>query len=144
MRYLVLVTDYDGTIARGGDLHPDVKAALAEVRAQGIAILIVTGRRLDDLRVVAGDLGFADAVVGECGAVVLYPESSLSFVLSPPPSAVLLDALRRLDMPVVAGQSVIEADASFGPVLLDLIRKLELPLVILFNRNQAKELEGRT
>lgn len=136
MRFRVLALDYDGTIARGGDLHPDVRAALAEVRAQGIAILLVTGRRLDDLRAVAGDLAFADAVVGECGAVVLYPESSLSFVLSPPPSAVLLDALRRLDIPAVAGQSVIEADASSGPMLLDLIRKLELPLVILFNRSR--------
>jgi phosphoglycolate phosphatase-like HAD superfamily hydrolase len=61
VRFRVLALDYDGTIAKGGDLQPDVRAALAEVRAQGIAILLVTGRRLDDLRAVAGDLGFADA-----------------------------------------------------------------------------------
>src|SRR5262245_2066236 len=109
-RLRVVALDYDGTIAEGGALHPDVKAALAEVRSAGIAILLVTGRRLDDLRRVAGDLGFADAVVGECGAVVLYPASGLSFVLSAPPSPVLLDDLRRLDIPVAAGQSVIEAE----------------------------------
>src|SRR5262245_9182711 len=64
LRLRVLALDYDGTIARRGTLNPDVRAALADVRARGIATLLVTGRRLDDLRAVAGDLGFADAVVG--------------------------------------------------------------------------------
>lgn len=136
LRFRVLALDYDGTIARGGALHPDVRAALAEVRAKGIATLLVTGRRLDDLRTVAGDLGFADAVVGECGAVVLYPESGLSFVLSAPPSPVLLDDLRGVDIPAVAGQCVIEAEACFAPVILDLIRRRELPLAIAFNRSR--------
>jgi len=135
-RFRVLAVDYDGTIARGGTLHPDVRAALAEVRAAGNATLLVTGRRIDDLRTVAGDLSFADAVVGECGAVVHYPESGLSFVRSAPPSPVLLDDLRRLDIPAVGGQSVIEAEARFAPVILDLIRKRELPLVIAFNRSR--------
>ena len=49
-RFRVLALDYDGTIARGGTLHPDVRAALAEARAGDIATLLVTGRRLDDLR----------------------------------------------------------------------------------------------
>src|SRR5262245_5423554 len=79
-RLRVVALDYDDTIAQGGILHPDVRAALAEVRAAGIAILLVTGRRLGDLQRVAGDLRFADAVVGECGAVVLYPQSGQSFV----------------------------------------------------------------
>ena len=135
-RFRVLALDYDGTIARGGTLHPDVRAVLAEVRAGGIATLLVTGRRLDDLRTVAGDLRFVDAVVGECGAVVHYPESGLSFVRSAPPSPELLDDLRRLDIPAVGGQSVIEAEARFAPVILDLIRKRELPLVIAFNRSR--------
>src|SRR5262252_9298690 len=99
LRLRVLALDYDGTIARDGTLHPDVRAVLAEVRAGGIATLLVTGRRIDDLQAVAGDLGFADAVVGEGGAVILYPESGLSYVLSAPPSPVLLDDLRRLGIP---------------------------------------------
>ena len=136
LRFRVLALDYDGTVALGGTLHPDVRAALAEVRAGGVAVLLVTGRRLDDLRAVAGDLGFADAVIGEGGAVVLYPESGLSFALSAPPSPVLLDDLRRLGIAAVAGQSVIEAEASFAPVILDLIRKRELPLAIVFNRSR--------
>src|SRR5262249_3612062 len=135
-RFRVLALDYDGTIAQGGTLHPDVRVALADVRAGGIATLLVTGRRIDDLRTVAGDLGFADAVVGGCGAVVLYPKSRLSFTLSAPPSPVLLADLHRLDIPAVAGLSIIEAEARFAPMILDVIRKRELPLAIAFNRSR--------
>lgn len=50
MRFSVLALDYDGTIARGGVLDPAVGAAIAEVRAQGITVVIVRGRVLSDLR----------------------------------------------------------------------------------------------
>jgi hydroxymethylpyrimidine pyrophosphatase-like HAD family hydrolase len=136
LRFRVLAVDYDGTIAKGDVVHPDVRAALAEVRTQGVAVLVVTGRRLDDLRRVAGDLRFADAVVAEGGAVVLYPASDLSFALSPAPSRALLDELRRRQIPFTAGQSVVEAEASFASEILDIIRQRELPLVILFNRSR--------
>jgi hydroxymethylpyrimidine pyrophosphatase-like HAD family hydrolase len=136
VRFRVLAFDYDGTIAEDGMVPPDVGAAIQDARAQGIAILLVTGRRLDDLRRVAGDLGFADAVVAEGGAVVLYPESNRCFALAGPPSSLLLEDLRRLEIRAEAGQSIIEADASLAPVFLELIRSRELPLAILFNRDR--------
>lgn len=136
MRFRVLALDYDGTIAQAGVIPPDVMEAIEDARAQGIAVLLVTGRRLDDLRSVAGDLRFADAVVAEGGAVVLYPESNRSFALAPPPSPLLLEDLRRLEIHAAAGQCIVEADASLAPVILDLIRGRELPLVILFNRSR--------
>src|SRR6185437_7966576 len=70
MRLTVLALDYDGTIARDGVLDPDVGASIADARERSITVLIVTGRILDDLRRVAGDLGFVDAVVAENGSVV--------------------------------------------------------------------------
>ena len=63
MRYGVLAVDYDGTLAEAGNLGDDVRAALAVTREAGVTIVLVTGRRLADLRRVAGDLSFADAVV---------------------------------------------------------------------------------
>jgi hypothetical protein len=57
-----IALDYDGTIARGDVLDPSVRAAIAAARTQGITVLLVTGRILDELRRVAGDLHFVDAV----------------------------------------------------------------------------------
>jgi hydroxymethylpyrimidine pyrophosphatase-like HAD family hydrolase len=77
MRLTVLALDYEGTIARNEVLDPDVREAIADARERGITVVIVIGRILDDLRRVAGDLGFVDAVVAENGAVVAFPEAAV-------------------------------------------------------------------
>jgi len=56
MRFTVFALDYDGTIAQGGVLDPEVRRAIADARERGITVAIVTGRILNDLRRVAGDL----------------------------------------------------------------------------------------
>jgi hypothetical protein len=58
MRYLVLATDYDNTLASEGRISGAARAALERLRASGRRAILVTGRRLDDLlRVCAcGDL----------------------------------------------------------------------------------------
>ena len=50
-----------------------MRDAIADARRRGIAVMLVTGRRLDDLRRVAGDLDFVDGVVAENGALVHFP-----------------------------------------------------------------------
>ena len=137
MRFRVLALDYDGTIAENGRLHPDVRAAIEEVRARGIAVVLVTGRILADLQRQVGDLRFLDAVVAEGGATLTFPpQSGRSFALAPPPPPVFLEELRRRGVSAVAGECVVEAEASLAHRVLDVIRERELPLVILFNRSR--------
>jgi len=38
VKFGVLALDYDGTIARDGVLDPEVRSAIADVRARGIAV----------------------------------------------------------------------------------------------------------
>ncbi len=135
MKFSVLALDYDGTIARDGVLDPDVKSAIVEARARGIVVIIVTGRILSDLKQVAGDLGFVDAVVAENGAVLAFP-SRLTWPIGHPPPQVFLDELRRRGVEFKAGQCVVEATAASAPQILEVIRNLELPLVLLFNRSR--------
>lgn len=140
MRFTVLALDYDGTIARDGVLDPSVREAIAEVRARGITVAIVTGRILDELREAAGDLRFVDAVVAENGAVITFPESGYADALAVPVSPALPAELRRRDVPIAVGQCVIEADATFAPVFLKVIHRLELPYVLVFNRGRLMAL----
>ena len=70
----VLACDYDGTIAPGGVVSPDTRAALARVRQSGRRLVLVTGRMLDELRAVCPDLdAMFDAVVAENGALLYRP-----------------------------------------------------------------------
>ena len=135
MKFQALALDYDGTIAQDGVLDPNVRAAIVEVRKRGIAVAIVTGRILSDLKRVVGSLDFVDAVVAENGAVLEFPNRYSRLIGSAPP-AVFLQELGRRGIQFTAGQCVVESDASSSPAILAVIRELELPLVLLFNRDR--------
>jgi hydroxymethylpyrimidine pyrophosphatase-like HAD family hydrolase len=133
----VLALDYDGTIARDDQLDPSVLDAIADARRRGIAVMLVTGRRLDDLRRVARDLHFVDAVVAENGAVLHFPGGGLTVTVAPPIPSEFVAHLRERGIRLEAGECLIEADASASPRMLDAIRALELPIVLLFNRSRV-------
>jgi hydroxymethylpyrimidine pyrophosphatase-like HAD family hydrolase len=44
MKYLVLATDYDGTIAHDGVVEPDTVTALERLRASSRPLILVIGR----------------------------------------------------------------------------------------------------
>jgi hydroxymethylpyrimidine pyrophosphatase-like HAD family hydrolase len=131
-----LALDYDGTIAQDGALNADVKIAIAEARAHGLIVVLVTGRVLSDLKRVAGeDLSFVDAVIAENGAVLAFPNGYSRLIGQCAPQA-LLEEFRRRGIEFTTGQCVLEADAGFAPKILEVIRDLQLPLVIMFNRSR--------
>ena len=135
MKFCVLALDYDGTIAQNDVLDPDVRAAIGEARARGIAVVIVTGRNIADLRRVAGNLDFVDAVVAENGAVLSLTGGNTRLIGHPAPPKFIHELPRR-GIAFTQGECVVEADAGAAPQILDVIRSLELPLVLLFNRGR--------
>jgi hydroxymethylpyrimidine pyrophosphatase-like HAD family hydrolase len=133
VKLFVLALDYDGTTARNDVMSPLVREAIADARARGVAVLLVTGRILDELRRVAGDLRFVDGVVAENGAVIHIPETGHTTTLAAPVPGPFVDELRRRGVPHACGQCLVDADANDATVLLQVIRALELPLVLIFN-----------
>jgi hypothetical protein len=111
MKLTVLAIDYDGTIAAGDGVADEVRAAIAAVREAGIVALLVTGRILDELRRVAGDLHFVDGVVAENGAIVHFPSSGHTSLLAPPVPPALLGELERRGIPYRPGQCLVDTDA---------------------------------
>jgi hydroxymethylpyrimidine pyrophosphatase-like HAD family hydrolase len=47
-------------------------------------VLLVTGRMIQELRRVVGDLHFVDGIVAENGAVIHFPQSGHTTTLAPP------------------------------------------------------------
>lgn len=137
MKLSTIALDFDGTIARNDVLDPGVRQAIAEVRAQGIIVVLVTGRILADLQRVAGELHFVDAVVAENGAVIEFPDSGYSRVVGQSPPPALLNELRREGIPFSAGQSILDAHADAAPRILAVLQRLELPLALAFNRSRV-------
>ena len=103
MKLSAIALDYDGTIARGDVLDPSVRRAIAAARTKGITVLLATGRILDELRRVAGDLHFVDGVIAENGAVLHFPDSGHTSILAPLVSENVLAELRRRGIPFGVG-----------------------------------------
>ncbi len=135
MKLSLLALDYDGTIAEDGRLDPEVRSAIDEARAHGIVVVVVTGRVMEDLREVSGDLSWADAYVCENGAVVALSEGEPR-VLCTAASLPLRRALELAGIRCTAGRCVIEADARDAERILSIVRQLELPLALHFNRSR--------
>ena len=110
MRYQVLATDYDGTIATHGVVDDDTVGALERLRKSGRRIVLVTGRELEDLLKVFPHSELFDRIVAENGAIVYNPSDRSITQLGDPPPAALIDALRaRGVQPLSVGRVIVSS-----------------------------------
>ncbi|HEY5618557.1 MAG TPA: HAD family hydrolase [Vicinamibacterales bacterium] len=137
MKLGVIALDYDGTIAEHDRLHAAIRDAIADARTRGITVFVVTGRSLDALRRVAGDLHFVDVVIAENGAVVHFPENEYTTVLAPAAPTSLTVELQRRGIAATPGQCLVDCATSDALQILDAIQQMELPLVLAFNRSRV-------
>ncbi|HSR10907.1 MAG TPA: HAD-IIB family hydrolase, partial [Thermodesulfobacteriota bacterium] len=95
MRYLVLASDYDGTLASEGKVSDETVAALARFRNSGRKLILVTGRELAELAAVFPHLDLFERVVAENGAVLYRPATREEKPLGEAPPEPLIRALRK-------------------------------------------------
>ena len=136
MRYLALATDYDGTLASHGAVAPETLEALRRLAATGRKLILVTGRRIDDLIRVFPDVAIFDRVVAENGPLLYRPQSRETRVLSEPPPAAFVEKLRRLGVePLTVGQVFVATEQPNERVVLDVIGELGLDLQVILNKS---------
>lgn len=135
MRYLALATDYDNTLASDGRLSGPTRAALKRLRASGRRVILVTGRRLDDLLAVCDCDDLFDYIVAENGALVHDPRTRQTTLLAGPPPAPFIAALRARGVePLEIGQVIVATHTPHEAQVMDAIRELGLELQLIFNR----------
>lgn len=135
MRYLALVSDYDGTLATHGRMGAGTVAAVERLRASGRRAILVTGRRLDDLQSVCPHLHLFDYVVAENGGVLHAPHTRETTPLGMPPPAKFIERLKSLGVDrVEAGQVVVATWVPHHTTVLQVIQEMGLELLIIFNR----------
>ena len=85
MRYLILATDYDGTLALHGMVNPTTIASIKKAKASGRKIILVTGRELEELQQLFPDYALFDLIVAENGALIFEPATKYEFTLGDKP-----------------------------------------------------------
>jgi HAD superfamily hydrolase (TIGR01484 family) len=137
MRYLVLATDFDGTLAFHGHVEDTTWDALRRLRESGRKAILVTGRELDDLLVVCPALDRFDGVVAENGGLLYWPARKEVAQLAETPPAAFVQALARRGVrPLSAGRTIVATVKPHEHMVLQVIREMGLELHIIFN-NEA-------
>jgi HAD superfamily hydrolase (TIGR01484 family) len=88
MRFQVLASDYDGTLARDGRVDNSTIAALEKLLATCRRLVLVTGRELPELLEIFPKIDLFERVVAENGALLYRPGRREQHVLAeaPPPA----------------------------------------------------------
>jgi hydroxymethylpyrimidine pyrophosphatase-like HAD family hydrolase/energy-coupling factor transporter ATP-binding protein EcfA2 len=135
MRYFCLCCDYDGTIARDGQVAASTLAALKRVSASGRKLILNTGRELNDLLQVFPDVAVFDRIVAENGGLLYRPTTRDQKVLTDPPPREFVEELERRGVrPLSVGNCIVSTWHPNETIVLDVIRTLGLGLQVTFNK----------
>ena len=134
MRYLVLASDYDGTLAAHGKVNDSTLDAIDRLLESGRKLLLVTGRELDDLKKVFPGVDRCQLVIAENGALLYNPKSQKERSLVELPNPSFLSELTRRGVPYSVGRSVVATWEPHETEVFDVIRQLGLELQVSFNK----------
>jgi hydroxymethylpyrimidine pyrophosphatase-like HAD family hydrolase len=135
MRFALLACDYDETLARHGRVDDTTMAGLSRLTASGRKLMLVTGRRLDDLLQVFPDQRLFSRVIAENGAVGYDPTTRVKRCLAEPPPREFVAALENRGVaPLSVGDVIVATHEPHEAVVLDVIRELGMGYQVIFNK----------
>lgn len=135
MRFAVVATDYDGTIARDGRVDQELIDCLKKVRSSGRRLVLVTGRHLPDLLRVFPDVRVFDRVVVENGALLYRPATHEDKLLvDPVPQSLVRELERRQVKPLAVGRGILATWQPHENTVLQAIKDLGLEYHLIFNK----------
>ena len=134
LRYLALAADYDGTLAHDGRVADSTIEALERLKESDRRLIMVTGRELDQLQEVFPRLDLFDRVVAENGLLLFRPDSKEDVPLAGSPREEFVEALRKRDVPISVGRSIVATVKPHEGAVLEVIEETGLELEIIFNK----------
>jgi HAD superfamily hydrolase (TIGR01484 family) len=134
MYFQALATDYDGTLAKDGQVDPATIEALKRLRQTGRKLILVSGRERADLFRVLAHTDVFDRLILENGALMVRPGESDVRLGDPPPDA-LVDRLRERGVsPLSRGDVIVSTWEPNETTVLKVIHELGLEHQVIFNK----------
>jgi hydroxymethylpyrimidine pyrophosphatase-like HAD family hydrolase len=135
MRFSVLATDYDGTLADHGQVDDATWAAVDRWKAAGRRIILVTGRELEELLGVCPRIDLFDRVVLENGALLYRPADRSERPLAPGPPPGFVEALRARGVgPISVGRAIVATWEPHRRAIEETIAAMGLDLRVIPNK----------
>ncbi|HEY2726896.1 MAG TPA: HAD family hydrolase, partial [Parafilimonas sp.] len=135
MRYHVLATDYDGTLAKDGKVNDLTFEALKLVKESGRKIILVTGREMKDLEIVFPEYNIFDLIVAENGALILNPENHHEILLGErPPENFIKELKQKKVARLSVGKVIVATWEPYQNIVLQAIKNAGIEHQIIFNK----------
>jgi len=135
MRYHVLASDYDGTIAHHESVADTTLEHLKKLKLSGRKIILVTGRELPDLERVFPEYKVFDHIVAENGALLLDTKTNKETLLGPAPDEAFVKALQDNGVaPLSVGKVIVATWEPHQHTVLEIIKQHGLERQVIFNK----------
>jgi hydroxymethylpyrimidine pyrophosphatase-like HAD family hydrolase len=135
MRYFVLASDFDETLAIDSQVDAPTLDALGRLVRSARRAVLVTGRLLDDLLEHMPDAHLFARIVAENGAVLYDPESRTRKRLAePPPGAFVAELRARGVAPLSIGDVIVATREPHEATVLAAIRDMGMGHQVIFNK----------
>jgi len=135
MRYQVLATDYDGTLADQGEVAAAVIEKLKQLQGTARKAILVTGREMKDLIDVFPAYKIFDYIVAENGALIHETATGKEQLLGPAPDPAFVRALQEKGVhPISVGRVIIATWEPYEQVVLDTIKTSGIERQVIFNK----------
>lgn len=134
MRFMVLASDYDNTLAENGRVSEATWDAIDRLRASGRHMILVTGRELDDLLTLCDRVDRFTLIVAENGGVIYSPVTRERKLLAPPPPPVFVEAMKKAGVRHLGvSQTLVATVRPYDEQAHAAIRDLGLDLHVVYN-----------
>ncbi|HYB83612.1 MAG TPA: HAD family hydrolase, partial [Mycobacterium sp.] len=131
--FQVVAVDLDGTLTSHGQLSPQAVEAIAQVRHNGLTVVLVTGRIGAELQAEFPQIAdHVDALVLENGAVWVI--GGRTCALAEPVDIGLDAALTKRGVPYRRGEVLVAIDGEHAATVVEVIGELGLDCQIVRNR----------
>jgi HAD superfamily hydrolase (TIGR01484 family) len=141
LRWQVIATDYDGTLANEGQVAKDTLQMLQRVRESGRKIVLITGRELESLQSVFTQLDLFDLIVAENGALLYHPSTGEEKLLGKILPVAFVERLRQSGAnPLSVGRGIVATVRPYEAAVYHAIHELGLDLQVIFNRESVMTL----
>lgn len=136
MRFQILATDYDGTIAHNGVVDEPTVTALRRAKESGRKLILVTGRELPELLGIFPHVDLFERLVIENGAAVYNPTTKEVRILAEPPPPAFAEELRRQGVsPLSHGLVIVATFQPHQDTVFKVIHEMGLELQVIFNKD---------
>lgn len=135
MRYQLLASDYDGTLADQGHVSPDIVRKLHALKDTGRKLALVTGREMKDLVIVFPDYKVFDHIVAENGAVIYNTSTGEEKLLGQSPGPDFVRALQEKGVdPLSVGKVIVATWVPHEQSVLEVIKASGSEHQVIFNK----------